>query len=275
MPGRAPARGSPGGGSSSSYCMRCSRRPSTWMRACSRTRSSAPSRGPSSGRVERQRESPSDREGRRPSARVSARRWRAEIPATRRGGRPRAAAVTHSARPAADVAVLDGLGIRARSADMPRASRRPSWPRTDRGRCGSRPCSRRRAASRPSARCRRGRRAATRADALDRLELVDVRADLQDGARLDVPRELGVGDLVVVRAPDRRSLGVVDPQQEVGVAAPAAVEERRLVDDVGARRHRLDRRGCGGAEPLAVVLDRSVAARWSRRGGPRPRSSAR
>ena len=95
-------------------------------------------------------------------------------------------------------------------------------------------------------------------DALDPLELVDVRADLEDGARLDVAGELRVGDLVVVRPPARRLVRVVHPEQEVGVAAQRAIEECRLVDHVGASRHRVDGLRGGGAELLAAVGDRAV-----------------
>ena len=66
-------------------------------------------------------------------------------------------------RPAADVAVLDGLRVRRRRADRSAVSRRPASPGTGRGRSGSRPCSRRPAAARRCGRCRRGRRGATRA----------------------------------------------------------------------------------------------------------------
>ena len=97
-----------------------------------------------------------------------------------------------------------------------------------------------------------------RTDALETLELVDIAADLEDRARLHVAGELRVRDLVVVGTPGRSALGVVDPQQEVRVAPPRAVEERRLEDDVRAGGHGLDR-GLGGfPELLAAVLDRAV-----------------
>ena len=48
-------------------------------------------------------------------------------------------------RPAADVAVLDGLRVGRSPAGRRAASRRPASPGTGRGRSGSRPCSRRRA----------------------------------------------------------------------------------------------------------------------------------
>ena len=97
-----------------------------------------------------------------------------------------------------------------------------------------------------------------RADALDRLQLVDIRADLQDRAGLDVASQFRVGDLVVVWPPDRRPVGALDAKQEVGVASPGAVEERRLIDDVRTRSHGLDR-GCGGsADPVAIVVDGAI-----------------
>ena len=95
-------------------------------------------------------------------------------------------------------------------------------------------------------------------DILDPLELVDVRADLEDGARLDVAGELRIGDLVVVRAPARRPLGRVHPQQEVGMPAEGAVEEGRLIDHVGAGGHRLDGHGGRGTESLAAIRRRPV-----------------
>ena len=55
---------------------------------------------------------------------------------------------------------------------------------------------------------------------LQAVELLDVRADLEDGAGLDVARELRVGDLVVVRPERARPLRRLDPQQEVGVTEP-------------------------------------------------------
>jgi hypothetical protein len=51
--------------------------------------------------------------------------------------------------------------------------------------------------------------------------------------------ELGVGDVVRPVAEIARALVV--PDQEVGVAAPPSVEERGLVDDVGAALHGIER----------------------------------
>ena len=96
---------------------------------------------------------------------------------------------------------------------------------------------------------------------LDPLQLLDVRADLEHRPGLDVAGQLRVGDLVVVRAPDRGALRGVDPEQEVGVSEPAPVEEGGLEDDLGAGCHGRD--GFLGLPPdprpaflLVVALDR-------------------
>ena len=97
--------------------------------------------------------------------------------------------------------------------------------------------------------------------ALDAGQLVDVRADLDDGRRLDVPGELGVGHLVVpgtegaVRLPWR----VIDAKQEVRVTAPGPIEERRLVDDVRPVEHRAERELRGLVEAGPCVRGRAVA----------------
>src|SRR5437667_5177002 len=70
--------------------------------------------------------------------------------------------------------------------------------------------------------------------------------------------ELRVGDLVVVRPECRWTSRIVDPEEKVGVAAPRSIEERRLVDDVRARRHRLVCRRRGRPELVAAILDRAV-----------------
>ena len=114
--------------------------------------------------------------------------------------------------PAADVAVLDGIGIgvrrRIRGGRLVRECREESVP-------GAAVV--RHVVIDAQALDRSG--AATerdveplRPDALDPLELVDVRADLEDGARLHVAGQLRVGDLVVVRAPARRPIRGIDPQ---------------------------------------------------------------
>ena len=77
-------------------------------------------------------------------------------------------------------------------------------------------------------------------NALQDGELVDVAADLEDRAGLDVPGQLGVGDLVMERAVRAWPIGRFAPQQKVGVPSPPAIEEGGLVDDLRARRHRLD-----------------------------------
>ncbi len=92
-------------------------------------------------------------------------------------------------------------------------------------------------------------------------QLVDVRADLEDGAGLDVAGELGVGDFVVPGAERAVRLPgcVVDPQEEVGVAAPCPVEERGLVDDIRAVPHRLAGELGGLIEARARARGRAVA----------------
>ncbi len=80
-----------------------------------------------------------------------------------------------------------------------------------------------------------------RLHALDAGQLLDVAADLEHGTGLDVPRQLRVGDLIVIWPPDRGSLRRLDPLQEVGVAEPSAIEKCGLEDDIGARCHGRDR----------------------------------
>ena len=97
--------------------------------------------------------------------------------------------------------------------------------------------------------------------ALDPGQLVDVRADLDDGRRLDVPGELGVGHLVMpgaegaVRLPGR----VIDAEEEVRVTAPGAVEEGRLVDDVRPVEHGAEGELRGLVEAGPRVRGRAVA----------------
>jgi hypothetical protein len=81
-------------------------------------------------------------------------------------------------------------------------------------------------------------------------ERLDVRADLQQRAGLGVARELGVHDLV---APGPERARRRHLQQEVGEAEPAAVEERRLVDDVVASSHGGFGLGGGLAQARAAV----------------------
>ncbi|SNR56299.1 hypothetical protein SAMN06272737_112149 [Blastococcus mobilis] len=70
-------------------------------------------------------------------------------------------------------------------------------------------------------------------------EPLGVRRHLQQRGDLQLPGELGIGDLVRPVSEDwRRRL---DPQQEVGLPTPGAVEERPLVDNIDASPHRLDR----------------------------------
>src|SRR4051812_14639191 len=77
-----------------------------------------------------------------------------------------------------------------------------------------------------------------------------VGAHLEEGGGLHPAGELGVGDLVGPGAEGRAR--AVDLQEEVGVAAPGGggtdVEERGLVDDVGAGLHGLLGVDLGGGE---------------------------
>ena len=245
----------------------------TWIRACSWIRSSAPAPTPSSfGSIG---------SGRTASPRRVATLARLERAAlARRGARDEAEVVVRAPLrlahddPAADVAVLDRLGVR-------RDRRIGGW---------------RGVPAEPDGGLEVGLDAAVvghvvvdpqrvrgtlpaaehdverlRLHALDRRQLLDVRADLEDRRGLDVAGELGVRDLVVPRA--ERAVGlagdVVAPQEEVRVAAPGAVEERRLVDDVGAGAHRGDRLLGGRSQVRAGVPRRR--RRWvveRRDGGP-------
>src|SRR5207237_4240609 len=94
-------------------------------------------------------------------------------------------------------------------------------------------------------------------------DLLGVDAALEDSRRLRLPGQLGVGDLVAVGA---ELAGAVDPQQEVGMATPAAVEEGALVDDVDTLAHRSDGLGvslgkAGGRAVRERELDHSAVAR--------------
>ncbi len=61
---------------------------------------------------------------------------------------------------------------------------------------------------------------------------------LQHGRNLEPAGEFGVGDVIAPAPPAGQ---IVAAEQEVGVAAPAAVEEGGLVDHLGAAGHGLDR----------------------------------
>ena len=94
--------------------------------------------------------------------------------------------------------------------------------------------------------------------ALDRRELLHVRADLEDRPGLHMTRELRVRDLVVVGTEGAVGLAgfVVTAEEEVRVAAPSPVEERRLVDDVRPAPHRVQCLGGGLAELGAGIPGR-------------------
>ena len=106
-----------------------------------------------------------------------------------------------------------------------------------------------------------------RLPALDGRQLLDVGADLEDRRRLDVAGELGVRDLVVPRPERAVRLAriVVSAEQEVRVAAPRPVEERRLVHDVRAAAHRRDRLLGRRPQLGAGVARRRLAQRVERR----------
>ena len=70
--------------------------------------------------------------------------------------------------------------------------------------------------------------------------------------------ELGVGDFVAEGAEGAGVLGRLDAEEEVRVAAPAAVEEGGLVDDVVAAADGLFGFGGGAAELGEAVFVRAV-----------------
>ena len=105
-----------------------------------------------------------------------------------------------------------------------------------------------------------------RGDALEALEQVRVDAHLQDRAALDRAGELRVADVVAPIA-ERRARAVRTLEQEVGMAAPATVEEGRLEDDVGAIAHRVER-----AAPVRHGAGRASGGRPSRSRPRRDRS---
>src|SRR3954464_13331866 len=92
---------------------------------------------------------------------------------------------------------------------------------------------------------------------LDAGHLLDIRADLEDRAGLRATRELRVRDFV---GPGTEVTGRLHPEQEVRMAAPPTVEERRLVDDVGAVAHRGFGFGGRRAELVAGGRSGTVAA---------------
>lgn len=76
-----------------------------------------------------------------------------------------------------------------------------------------------------------------RAYALELLEQIGVEAQLDEEVGLGVSRELGVQDLVAERA--EGGGGPLYALEEVGEAAPVAVNECGLVDDIGPAEHRM------------------------------------
>ena len=86
-----------------------------------------------------------------------------------------------------------------------------------------------------------------RRDTLDLRQAIGVGRELQERGGLDAPHELGVGRFV---APGPEPARAVDANEKVGMPSPASVEERRLVDRIGAGAHRVDGPGLGVVEVL-------------------------
>ncbi len=86
---------------------------------------------------------------------------------------------------------------------------------------------------------------ALRPHALQMLEHLRVRAELEQEVRLRVARELRIGDLVAEGAELRRPRDAV---KEIGIAREVPMAERALVDDVAPGAHRLERRAMPGLE---------------------------
>ena len=88
--------------------------------------------------------------------------------------------------------------------------------------------------------------------ALDGRDRFAVEAELQDVGGLLGPRQLRV-ERLVAPAPERRRL--LDALEEVRAASPVAADERRLLDDLRAGAHRLDRGARRALEVPAVGAD--------------------
>ena len=82
-----------------------------------------------------------------------------------------------------------------------------------------------------------------RGQALELVKPVRVDAHLDERGSLHAAGELRVGNVVAPRPERRRA--VAAPDEEVRMAPPAAVEDRRLEDDVRAGSHRRERLGLG------------------------------
>ena len=90
-----------------------------------------------------------------------------------------------------------------------------------------------------------------RVDALDGLQELVVHADLEQGRGLDLVRQLGVRDLV---RPAQRRLRIIDAEQEVREAEPGPIEEAGLEDDVIAAQDGGARIRCLAAVELDAGL---------------------
>ena len=228
------------------------------MRACSRTRASASRPTFSSGGAIGSSSPARPRRVPTPLA-LSALRWRAAAPATRlrsSSARRRAlhcGAQRHTAQCSTGSGYVPtggyATGLAGIAADADRGLELPLHPAV----VGHEVV---------HAAAVRGPRAAAQHDvqelrlpALDRRQLLHVGADLEDGRRLHVAGELGVRHLVVPGAERAVRLArlVIPAEQEVRVAAPGPVEERRLVDDVRAVAHGVERLGGGGPQLRAGV----------------------
>jgi hypothetical protein len=95
--------------------------------------------------------------------------------------------------------------------------------------------------------------------ALQALEVPAVVGHLQQGGDLHLAGELGVGHVVGVRA---QQAGTVHPEQEVGTTPVPVVQERRLVDNVGAGVQRIVGELDAGAQ-LGALGDLDDRAAWS------------
>ena len=82
-----------------------------------------------------------------------------------------------------------------------------------------------------------------RGDPLKAFKQARVDAHLEDRAGLYRASQLGVRDVVAPIA-QHRARAIRTLEQEVGMAAPATIEEGRLEDDVGTATHRLEGRAC-------------------------------
>ncbi len=72
------------------------------------------------------------------------------------------------------------------------------------------------------------------------LESLGIGGHLEKRGHLELPRQLGVLDLV---GPGSENRGLLNTYEEVGLSAPVAVEEHTLIDHVHALPHGCERFG--------------------------------